>query len=144
VRSPGVMRGYYKAPELTAAVIDAEGWFNTGDLARFHDDSLFIVGRTKEMIIRSGFNVYPAEVEAVLNTHPAVVQSAVIGRAVVGNEEVVAFIQLLPGSDTTEEDLMRHACAQLTAYKRPAEIVILKHRLADAVRLRSRAGSRVN
>jgi long-chain acyl-CoA synthetase len=151
VRSPGVMRGYYKAPELTAAVIDDEGWFNTGDLARFHDDSLFIVGRAKEMIIRSGFNVYPAEVEAVLNTHPAVVQSAVIGRAVAGNEEVVAFVQILPGSDATEGDLMRHAAAQLTAYKRPVEIIILgalpasstgkilKHRLADAARLRSPA-----
>ena len=61
-------------------MIDADGWFNTGDLARFEDDILYIVGRTKELIIRSGFNVYPPEVEAVLNEHPAVVQSAVIGR----------------------------------------------------------------
>ena len=66
VRGRNVMRGYYRAPELTAKVIDSEGWFNTGDLARFEGDCLYIVGRTKEMIIRSGFNVYPAEVEAVL------------------------------------------------------------------------------
>ena len=91
------MRGYYRAPEATATAIDADGWFNTGDLARFDGDHLFIVGRTKELIIRSGFNVYPAEVEAVLNAHRAVVQSAVIGRPVNGNEEVVAFVQLLPG-----------------------------------------------
>ena len=63
------MRGYYRAPDLTAKAIDSRGWFNTGDLARFEAAMLYIVGRTKEMIIRSGFNVYPAEVEAVLNSH---------------------------------------------------------------------------
>ena len=72
VRGPNVMLGYYKAPDLTANVIDRDGWFNTGDLARFDGRHLFIVGRTKEMIIRSGFNVYPAEVEAVLNSHDLV------------------------------------------------------------------------
>jgi long-chain acyl-CoA synthetase len=144
VRGPNVMRGYYRAPEATAAAIDGEGWFNTGDLGRFEGDALFVAGRTKEMIIRSGFNVYPAEVEAVLSTHPAVVQSAVIGRAVEGNEEVVAYVQLLPGATATAADLMAHASRHLTAYKRPAEIVlldalpasstgkILKHRLASA------------
>jgi long-chain acyl-CoA synthetase len=125
VRGPNVMRGYYRAPEATAAAIDKEGWFNTGDLARFDGDALFIAGRTKELIIRSGFNVYPAEVEAVLNAHPAVVQSAVIGRAVDANEEVVAYVQLLPGANATAHDLMEHADRLLTAYKRPSEIVIL-------------------
>jgi long-chain acyl-CoA synthetase len=125
VRGPNVMRGYYRAPDLTAKAIDPDGWFNTGDLARFDGDCLFIVGRTKEMIIRSGFNVYPAEVEAVLNAHELVVQSAVIGRAVSGNEEVVAFVQLLPGATIDETELMRYAAGQLTSYKRPCEIVIL-------------------
>jgi acyl-CoA synthetase (AMP-forming)/AMP-acid ligase II len=125
VRGPNVMRGYYRAPEATAAAIDEEGWFNTGDLARFEGEALFIAGRTKELIIRSGFNVYPAEVEAVLNAHPAVVQSAVIGRAVDANEEVVAFVQLLPGASATADDLMEHAGRLLTAYKRPSEIVLL-------------------
>jgi long-chain acyl-CoA synthetase len=146
VRGPNVIRGYYRAPEATEAVIDAEGWFNTGDLARFDGDILFIVGRTKELIIRSGFNVYPAEVEAVLNEHPAVVQSAVIGCAVKGNEEVVAFIQLLPGSTVKPADLLAHAARQLAPYKRPCEIItldalpagstgkILKHRLAEVAR----------
>jgi acyl-CoA synthetase (AMP-forming)/AMP-acid ligase II len=146
VRGPNVMRGYYRAPEATAAAVDQDGWFNTGDLARFDGDVLFIVGRTKELIIRSGFNVYPAEVEAVLNEHPAVVQSAVIGRAVNGNEEVVAFVQLLPGSAVKPADLMAHASRQLTPYKRPCEIItldalpagstgkILKHRLAEVAR----------
>jgi long-chain acyl-CoA synthetase len=146
VRGPNVMRGYYRNPEATAAAIDVDGWFNTGDLARFEDEILYIVGRTKELIIRSGFNVYPAEVEAVLNEHPAVAQSAVIGRPVRGNEEVVAFVQLLSGSTVTPSDLMAHAARLLTAYKRPSEIIIvdalpaastgkiLKHRLADAAR----------
>lgn len=126
VRGPNVMRGYYRAPEATAAAIDPEGWFNTGDLARFEGDALFIAGRTKELIIRSGFNVYPAEVEAILNAHPAVAQSAVLGRAVEANEEVVAYVQLLPGATATIDDLMAHATRQLTAYKRPSEIVILE------------------
>ena len=149
VRGPNVMRGYYRAPEATAAVIDADGWFNTGDLARFEDDILYIVGRTKELIIRSGFNVYPPEVEAVLNEHPAVVQSAVIGRSVPGNEEVVAYVELLPGSAATPADLMAHAARQLTPYKRPSEIIvldalpagstgkILKHRLTETARDRA-------
>ena len=126
VRGPDVMRGYYRAPEATAAAIDGVGWFNTGDLARFEGEALFIAGRTKELIIRSGFNVYPAEVEAVLNAHPAVMQSAVIGRSVQANEEVMAYVQLLAGARATVDDLMTHAARQLTAYKRPSEIVILK------------------
>jgi acyl-CoA synthetase (AMP-forming)/AMP-acid ligase II len=146
VRGPNVMRGYYRAPDLTAKAIDAEGWFNTGDLARFENDALYIVGRTKEMIIRSGFNVYPAEIEAVLSTHDAVVQCAVVGRQVEGNEEVVAFVQLIKGSTTTAQDLMAHVAPQLTSYKRPSEIILmdalpatstgklLKHKLAESLR----------
>src|SRR6202012_4153035 len=76
VRGRNVMRGYYRAPDLTAKAIDSQGWFNTGDLARFDGECLYIVGRTKERIIRSGFNVYPGEVEFVLNSHPGVVPSA--------------------------------------------------------------------
>lgn len=146
VRGRNVMRGYYRAPDLTARAIDADGWFNTGDLARYDGDCLYIVGRTKEMIIRSGFNVYPAEIEAVLNSHDAVVQSAVVGRAVEGNEEVVAFVQLIQGATTSAEELKAHASLQLTSYKRPSEIVvldalpatstgkILKHKLAESLR----------
>jgi long-chain acyl-CoA synthetase len=146
VRGRNVMRGYYRAPDLTAKAIDAEGWFNTGDLARYDDDCLYIVGRTKEMIIRSGFNVYPAEIEAVLNSHDSVVQSAVVGRAIEGNEEVVAFVQLIQGATTSAEELKAHAGSQLTSYKRPSEIVvldalpatstgkILKHKLAESLR----------
>ena len=146
VRGPNVMRGYYRAPDLTAKAIDPDGWFNTGDLARFENDAMYIVGRTKEMIIRSGFNVYPAEIEAVLSTHDAVVQCAVVGRQVEGNEEVVAFVQLIKGATTSAQDLMAHVAPQLTSYKRPSEIILmealpatstgklLKHKLAESLR----------
>jgi acyl-CoA synthetase (AMP-forming)/AMP-acid ligase II len=86
---------------------------------------LYIAGRTKELIIRSGFNVYPAEVEAVLNAHDRVVQSAVVGRKVDGNEEVVAFVQLLPGASISAEDLKAYTAQLLTSYKRPTELIVL-------------------
>jgi acyl-CoA synthetase (AMP-forming)/AMP-acid ligase II len=141
-RGPNVMLGYYKAPELTAAVIDTEGWFNTGDLARFDGPHLHIVGRTKELIIRSGFNVYPPEVEAVLASHPAVAVCAVVGRKVPGNEEVVAFVQLRAESTACAEEIAAFAAQRLAPYKRPSEVIlrqtlpatsagkILKHQLA--------------
>jgi long-chain acyl-CoA synthetase len=151
VRGPNVMRGYYREPALTAGVIDGEGWFNTGDLARFEGDVLHIVGRTKEMIIRSGFNVYPAEIEAVLNSHKDVVQSAVVGRKVEGNEEVIAFVQLIAGSRLGPADLAAYIAPQLTSYKRPTEIIvlealpatstgkILKHKLAESLKAPAKA-----
>jgi long-chain acyl-CoA synthetase len=128
VRGPNVMKGYYHAPEETAAAINSEGWFNTRDLARLENGYLFIVGRTKELIIRYGENVYPAEVEAVLNAHPAVVRSAVIGRPVAGTEggeEVVAFVQLVPSSPTSEAELAQHAAKHLAPYKRPSQILLV-------------------
>ena len=128
VRGPNVMKGYYRAPEETAAAVNSEGWFNTRDLARVENGYLFIVGRTKELIVRFGENVYPAEVEAVLNAHPAVVRSAVIGRTVEGTEggeEVVAFIQLSPSSTITEAELAQHAAQHLAPYKRPSQILLV-------------------
>jgi len=125
VRGPNVMKGYYRAPEETAAAINPDGWFNTRDLARMNGDHLFIVGRTKELIVRFGLNVYPAEVEAVLNSHPAVVRAAVLGRTVEGvegGEEVVAFVQVSPASTLTREELAEHAAGHLAPYKRPTQI----------------------
>ena len=125
VRGPNVMKGYYRDAELTARVI-IDGWLNTGDIARIDPDgALFIVGRTKELIIRSGFNVYPVEVEAVLNSHPSVSQSAVVGRVAGDNEEVVAFVELKPGFQATEEEISLYTTNQLSPYKRPCEIIIM-------------------
>lgn len=136
VRGPNVMLGYYKEPALTAAAIDTDGWLNTGDVARQDaDGALFIIGRTKELIIRSGFNVYPLEVETVLNAHPAVAQSAVVGRAAAdGDEEVIAYVELDPrhggnGAPWPERaagliaELHAHLAAALAPYKCPTEII---------------------
>jgi long-chain acyl-CoA synthetase len=128
VHGPNVMKGYYRAPEETAAAIDAEGWFNTRDLARMEDGNLFIVGRTKELIVRFGFNVYPAEIEAVLNACPGVARSAAIGRSVdgvEGDEEIVAFVQLSPSSLLTATELADYAARHLAPYKRPSHILIV-------------------
>jgi long-chain acyl-CoA synthetase len=125
VRGPNLMKGYYRAPEETAAAIDAEGWFNTRDLARFEDDHLFIVGRTKELIIRFGFNVFPAEIETVLNGHPAVTQSAVIGRTAAETEEIIAFVQVAANASVSEADLADFAAQRLAPYKRPSTILIV-------------------
>jgi acyl-CoA synthetase (AMP-forming)/AMP-acid ligase II len=143
VRGPNVMQGYYRDPAGTAAVLSQDGWLDTGDLARQDPDgALFIQGRSRELIIRSGFKVYPLEVETVLNAHPAVTQSAVVGRVQEdGNEEVVAFVQAAAGSVLSADALNDWAAARLAPYKRPARIVfmealpaaasgkVLKHRL---------------
>jgi acyl-CoA synthetase (AMP-forming)/AMP-acid ligase II len=127
VRGPNVMQGYYRDPEGTGAVLHPDGWLATGDLARRDaDGALFIAGRSKELIIRSGFKVYPLEVETVLNAHPAVTQSAVVGRPLPdGNEDVVAFVQPAAGSMLTAEDLADWARARLAPYKRPGRIVFM-------------------
>jgi long-chain acyl-CoA synthetase len=119
VRGRNVMRGYYRAPELTAKVIDSEGWFNTGDLARFDGDCLYIVGRTKEMI-----SAFSAKIEAILNSHEDV-QSAVIGRALNGDGELVAFVQPFPGSRVKPTDLMDSIKPRLASYIRPPKIVVV-------------------
>jgi len=125
LRGPNIMKGYYRDREATAAAINAEGWFNTRDLAKLEDGNLFVVGRTKDLIVHHGFNVYPVEVEAVLNAHPEVVHSAVIGRSVGGDEEVIAFVQLLTDSTLTSADLADHAAPRLAPYKRPTRIVVV-------------------
>jgi acyl-CoA synthetase (AMP-forming)/AMP-acid ligase II len=124
VRGPNVMKGYYRAPEETASAIDSDGWFNTRDLAKLEDGNLFIVGRTKELIIRLGFNVYPAEIEGVLNMHPDVARSAVIGHCLdeTGEQEIIAFIQPMPGSSITTTELSRFARQHLAHYKHPTQI----------------------
>jgi acyl-CoA synthetase (AMP-forming)/AMP-acid ligase II len=126
MRGPNLMAGYFRNPEQTRRVVDAEGWFNTQDLARaLPDGKLLIVGRTKDVIVRSGFNVYPLEVEAALNTHPAVLHSAVIGRNVPGNEEVVAYVELATPGTADAQMLADHVSGLLSPYKRPSEIIIM-------------------
>lgn len=127
VRTPGLMKGYYKAPEETRQVIDGEGWFRTGDLAqRDEDGHFFIVGRAKELIVCFGFNVYPAEIEAVLNSHPAVLRSAVIGRTGAGTEEIVAYVQPADGDKIKTAELAAYTASHLASYKQPSAIIVLR------------------
>ena len=97
---PNVMKGYWNKPEATAAAIDAEGWFHTGDVGYLDDDGfLYIADRVKDMVITGGENVYPAEVESVLYDHPAVAEVAVIGLPDERwGEVVVAVAALKPGA----------------------------------------------
>ncbi len=125
-RGPNVMTGYFRDPVRTAEVLTADGWFNTQDLARIAPDGhVYIVGRTKDIIIHSGFNVYPLEVELALSTHPDVLHCAVIGRPVKGNEEVVAFVELAHGAHATAAELKAFLSGRLSPYKRPSQIVIM-------------------
>jgi len=118
------MLGYFGAPGETAAVIRDDGWVATGDLAtQLPDGSFRIVGRRKEMIIRSGFNVYPAEVEGALLSLPGVSQAAVVGLPTRdGNEEVVAFVRMQANSAGEFALLGERLAALLAPYKRPSRI----------------------
>jgi long-chain acyl-CoA synthetase len=132
IRGPQVMRGYWNQPDETAQVLrpgaDGRGpWFHTGDIGRMDDDGYFyIVQRKKDMILVSGFNVYPTEVEEVLYAHPAVLEAGVIGIPDEYRGELVkAFVALKPGMTTTGEELIEHCRAGLARFKVPAEIEIL-------------------
>ena len=129
-RSPAMMRGYWHDPELTATVIDRDGWLHTGDLGFVgEDDNLRLVGRLKEMYIRGGYNVYPAEVEAALAEHPSVAQAAVVGAPdpVLG-EVGVAFVVAVPDAEPvpTRDELRGWCRARLADYKAPDRVVMVE------------------
>ena len=144
VAGGGVMKGYYRNDEGTAEVFTEDGWLRTGDLGRYDEaQNLHIVGRSKELIIHGGFNVYPPEVEAALNDHPQVIQCAVIGHVIDGDEKVYAFVEASTEDWPDEEAIRSFIAPRLTAYKRPSKIIItsklpaaatgkiLKHRLSE-------------
>jgi len=126
VRGNVVMQGYYRDEAATAQVI-RNGWLHTGDLAYMdEDDYVFLVGVKKRMIITSGFNVYPKEVELILNMHPAVVESKVVGeKDLLRGEIVKALIVRKPGFDTDEKEIIQHCRIYLSAYKVPREVVFV-------------------
>jgi acyl-CoA synthetase (AMP-forming)/AMP-acid ligase II len=121
------MDGYWKQPEATAAAIDDDGWFHTGDLAREDADGhIFIVGRIKEVIRRGGENISPVEVESVLAAHPAVMTAAVVGVDDVAlGQEVHAFVQSRPGADVAPADLHAFALGRLAAFKVPRFVSVV-------------------
>jgi long-chain acyl-CoA synthetase len=123
IKGPNVVKGYFNKPEATAESF-SDGWLHSGDVARIDDEGfVYIVDRAKDMIIRGGENVYCVEVEAALYEHPAVNDAAVIGipHQVLG-EEVGAVVYVLPGTQTTEEELRQHVAERLAAFKVPVRI----------------------
>ncbi|MGZ4246628.1 MAG: class I adenylate-forming enzyme family protein, partial [Solirubrobacteraceae bacterium] len=125
-RSPGIMQGYWRAPEATSEALK-DGWLLTGDIGYLDADGyLHIVDRKKDLIIRGGFNVYPRDVEDALVQHPAVQMAAVVGRPSERHgEEVVAFVSLAPGAETTGEELIDWAREHIGGYKYPREVHVV-------------------
>lgn len=126
VQGANVMRGYLGKPEETARTV-VDGWLHTGDIGRIDADGyLSIVGRTKEMIIRGGENIYPKEIEDVLHDFPDVLEAAVIGAPhETFGEVVIAYVAFRAGATATSEALNEYCADRLTRYKRPATIHIV-------------------
>jgi acyl-CoA synthetase (AMP-forming)/AMP-acid ligase II len=129
LRSRAVMRSYLGDPQRTAEAVDPDGWLRTGDLGWVgHDGNLRLVGRTTEMYIRGGYNVYPAEVENCLGTHGAIAAAAVVGATAPHSalgEIGVAFIVAAPGQPAPDVDAVRHHVAsELASYKTPDIVVV--------------------
>ena len=124
VRGPNVFAGYWNDQAATDAVVDSEGWLHTGDVGTVDDDGfLYLVDRRKDLIIVSGFNVYPAEVEEVLMTHPAIDACAVVGvpHPYTG-EAVKAYVVSAPGSSIEEDEVVAHCAERLARYKCPDKV----------------------
>ncbi|MEO9333783.1 long-chain-fatty-acid--CoA ligase FadD1 [Ectopseudomonas guguanensis] len=124
VKGPQVMKGYWQRQEATDEILDAEGWLKTGDIGLIQEDGyLRIVDRKKDMILVSGFNVYPNELEDVLATLPGVLQCAAIGVPdEKSGEAIKVFVVVKPGESVTKEQVMEHMRANLTGYKVPKAV----------------------
>jgi long-chain acyl-CoA synthetase len=127
VRGPNVFKGYFEDPQTTARALTADGWLRTGDVAVIdHDGFLFLVDRAKDLIIVSGFNVYPAEVEEAIREHPAVAQAAVVGVEHPHTGETVrAYVVLRSGAELDEDALIDHCRSRLARYKCPTKVLFV-------------------
>ncbi|HEX4541212.1 MAG TPA: AMP-binding protein [Acidimicrobiales bacterium] len=125
VKGPNVFAGYWNDPAATARVLTPDGWLRTGDVAVADEDGyLHIVDRAKDLIIVLGFNVYPAEVEEVLMTHPDIAEAAAIGVPNPSSGETVkAVVVLEPGSHLDASEVMDYCCERLARYKCPTEVI---------------------
>jgi long-chain acyl-CoA synthetase len=121
------MKGYWNQPQTTASAIDPDGWFHSGDIGRIDDEGfLFIVDRLKDLIIRGGYNVYPREVEAVLESHPGVREVAVVGVADDRlGEEIAAVVVLEDGAVVDAADLQDFVKERVAPYKYPRYVWIV-------------------
>ena len=124
IRGHNIMKGYYKDPTTTAGVFLKGGWFRSGDIAKMDADGyVYIVDRTKDVIIRGGMNIYPREIEEILHHHPAVLEAAVVGIPdETLSESVVAFVALAPGATVTAQELQKYCRDRLAIYKCPKRV----------------------
>ena len=124
-KGPQVMKGYWQRPEETAKVMTKNGYFKTGDIGiRLPNGCIKIVDRLKDMIIVSGFNVYPNEIEDALTKHPDILEAAVIGKPDERTgERVCAFVTVK--NDIDKEEVLNHCRVLLTAYKIPKELHVI-------------------
>ncbi|MFJ8112511.1 AMP-binding protein [Streptomyces sp. NPDC096132] len=128
IRGPQVMKGYFGRPEETDALIDADGWLHTGDIGRVDEDgNWFIVDRVKELIKYKGYQVAPAEIEALLVNHPGIADAAVIGVSDEdGNEVPKAFVVSAPGASVTSDEVMAYVEGQVAPYKRVRRVEFIE------------------
>jgi long-chain acyl-CoA synthetase len=134
IRGPQVMQGYWQQPAETAAVLSSDGWLRTGDVGFMDERGAFTVtDRKKDMVLVSGFNVFPNEVEAVLAQHPGVLESAVIGVADERTGEAVKAFVVPRDASVSADDLIAHCRATLTAYKVPKQIELVEQLPKSAV-----------
>jgi long-chain acyl-CoA synthetase len=124
IRGPLVMLGYYGNEQATSQTIEPNGWMHTGDIATRDDEGhYFIVDRRKDLIITGGFNVYPAEIERVVASHPAVAMVAVGSVADETRGELArAYVVLRPGATATEAEIIHHCRPHLAVYKLPRSV----------------------
>jgi long-chain acyl-CoA synthetase len=123
VRGPQVMKGYWNRPDETAKVLSADGWLRTGDIARIDEKGfVYIVDRKKDMILVSGFNVYPNEIEDVVAQHPGVLEVAAVGVPDEKSGEAVKLVVVKKDPNLTADDIRAHCRANLTGYKQPKYI----------------------
>jgi long-chain acyl-CoA synthetase len=123
IRGPQVMAGYWQRPEETAQVLSADGWFKTGDIGIMDERGYVrIVDRKKDMILVSGFNVYPNEIEQVVAMHPGVLECAAVGVPDAHSGEAVKLFVVKSDPALTEEDIARYCHENFTGYKRPKYI----------------------
>ncbi|MES2964673.1 MAG: AMP-binding protein, partial [Bdellovibrionota bacterium] len=123
IKGPQVMKGYWQRPDETAKVMDADGWFHSGDIGIMEPDGFSrIVDRKKDMILVSGFNVYPNEIEDVIATHPGVLEVAAVGVPNEHSGEVVKVFVVKKDQSLTAEHIVEHAKKSLTSYKIPKHV----------------------
>ncbi len=128
LRGFSVMKGYYNMPEKTAETIDHENWLHTGDLATMNAEGYFkIVGRVKDMVIRGGENIYPAEIEQFLMRHPAIAEAQIVGvpDPFMG-EETVALLRVKPGASVSEDEVREYCRTNLAKYKNPKYLKLVE------------------